>query len=198
MSARGDDTRARLVQATADVVRRLGYARATTRAIAEAAGVAEGTIYRHFPHKQQLFLAAVMERNQAVVDAVAALPGAAGTGTVRENVSGALHTLARLRDDMLPMELALMADPDLVRERRRFVADAAHEPGSPITHLATYLGNEQRLGRVRPDMDAGRAAVILLATLFGTAMLAEGDDPSQSGILETAVDMLLLGMEPRP
>jgi AcrR family transcriptional regulator len=198
MSARGDDTRARLVQATADVVRRLGYARTTTRAIAEAAGVAEGTIYRHFPHKQQLFLAAVMDRNQAVVAAVAALPDAAGTGTVRANVSSALHTLGRLRDDLLPMELALMADPELVRERRRFVADAAHEPDSPVTHLARYLAAEQQLGRVRGDIDPGRAAVTLLATLFGVAMLAEGDDQVQVGLVETAVDMLLLGLEPRP
>lgn len=197
MSRRGDDTRARLLAATADVVRRSGYARATTRAIAEAAGVAEGTIYRHFPDKQRLFLAAVMDRNQAVVDRLAALPGTAGARTVRENLSEALHALARLRDDMLPLELSLLADPDLVRERRRAVAESSHEPDSPVTHLAGYLRAEQATGRVRPDLDAPRTAVTLLATLFGVGMLADGDDQVQAGFVDAAVDLLVLGLEPR-
>ena len=62
MSARGDRTRARLIEATTQVVAQVGYSRATTRAIADLAGVAEGTIYRHFPDKQHLFFAAVLER----------------------------------------------------------------------------------------------------------------------------------------
>jgi len=48
---RGEATRVRLIEATAQVVAEVGYANASTRAIAKAAGVAEGTIYRHFPNK---------------------------------------------------------------------------------------------------------------------------------------------------
>ena len=40
MAERGVATRAKLIAATQDVVREIGYAHATTRAIAEAAGVA--------------------------------------------------------------------------------------------------------------------------------------------------------------
>lgn len=197
MSRRGDDTRARLLAATADVVRRRDYARATTRAIAQAAGVAEGTISRHFPDKQRLFLATVMDRNQAVVDRLAALPGTAGTRTVLENLSEALHALAGLREDMLPLELSLLADPDLIRVRRRAAAASTHEPDSPLTHLAAYLRAEQETGRVRADLDVARTAVILLATLFGVALLADGDDQAPAGFVDGAVDLLLQGLEPR-
>jgi AcrR family transcriptional regulator len=41
MTSRGNATRERLLTATREVVRRVGYANATTRANAEAAGVAE-------------------------------------------------------------------------------------------------------------------------------------------------------------
>src|SRR5450756_1132234 len=115
MSERGARTRARLIQATTDVVGQVGYARATTRAIADAAGVAEGTIYRHFPDKQHLFFAAVLERNAPVIDWVSQFPARAGQASVRENLRDALVQLGRLRADLLPLELSLRADPDLAR-----------------------------------------------------------------------------------
>lgn len=138
-----------------------------------------------------------MDRNQAVVDRLAALPGTAGTRTVRENLSEALHALAGLREDKLPLELSLLADPDLVRVRRRAAAASTHEPDSPLTHLAAYLRAEQQAGRVRADLDVARTAVILLATLFGVALLADGDDQVQAGFVDGAVDLLLQGLEPR-
>ena len=56
-----DDTRQRILQAAAQVFAEKGYARATTRALAAAAGVNEVTLFRHFGNKQNLF-AAVIER----------------------------------------------------------------------------------------------------------------------------------------
>jgi AcrR family transcriptional regulator len=50
----GDATRARLIRVALDLFTTVGYRGTTTTAIAEAAGVAEGTIYRHFTGKEQL------------------------------------------------------------------------------------------------------------------------------------------------
>ena len=116
MNARGQRTRARLISATIEVVAEAGYARATTKAIADAAGVAEGTIYRHFPDKRQLFFAAVFDRNTAVLNWIAAFPQRAGTGTVAGNLREALAQLGRLRADLLPLELWLRSDPELSRD----------------------------------------------------------------------------------
>jgi len=196
MSERGATTRARLIQATTDVVGQVGYARATTRAIANAAGVAEGTIYRHFPDKQHLFFAAVLERNAPVVDWVSQFPALAGQASVRENLGQALVQLGRLRADLLPLELSLRADPDLARNLRQAAASAPAE--GPPESITAYLAAEQRLGRVRADVDVERTAVIILALLFGLAMIpAEPERAVDPAIIEAGVDLLLTGLEPR-
>ena len=70
MTDRGAATRAALIEATRQVVHAVGYTNATTRAIAQAAGVAEGTIYRHFTDKSAMFFAAVLDRNATITERV--------------------------------------------------------------------------------------------------------------------------------
>lgn len=49
--------RAQILEAAAHVFAQHGFRGATTRAIAQAAGVAEGTLFRYFPTKRHLLLA---------------------------------------------------------------------------------------------------------------------------------------------
>ena len=49
-----------------------GYAEAQVAAVASRAGVATGTVYRHFPSKADLFAEVFREASQHEVDAVAA------------------------------------------------------------------------------------------------------------------------------
>lgn len=174
MSMRGETTRARLIAATRTVVRDVGYAHASTRAIAQAAGVAEGTIYRHFPEKAALFLAAVLDANASVVAWLAGLPERAGSATVEANLVEVLDRLATLRDDILPLELAIATDPELAAQHRRVLATADGSlPAGPPAAIAAYLAAEQRLGRIRADVDPVTAAVVLLAALFGLTASSE-------------------------
>jgi AcrR family transcriptional regulator len=53
---RGAGTRARLLHAAAEVIQEGGWGSASVGAIAKRAGVAAGTLYRHFPSKADLFL----------------------------------------------------------------------------------------------------------------------------------------------
>ncbi len=179
MTQRGDRTRARLIEATLAVVAESGYARASTRAIAERAGVAEGTIYRHFPDKTALFFAAALEPNAAMLEWVAGLPARAGTSTVEENLVDALCRLAELQERVLPLELAIQADPELAALRRRALAVGDPLPGGPPEAITAYLATERDLGRVRPDVDPADAALVLLSTLFGLAMTASAQ---QTGV----------------
>lgn len=200
VNARGDQTRAKLIQATIDVVADVGYAKATTRAIAEAAGVAEGTIYRHYPDKRHLFFAAVFDRNAAVLDWVTAMPGRAGTATVRDNLRDALIRLGQLRAELLPLELAMRGDPELASIKGATVSSESQLPGPPA-FIAEYLATEQRLGRVRAGVDTNRTAVIVLAVLFGIAMLPtameNGVDTGliDSDLIDAAVDTILNGIQ---
>lgn len=166
MAARGDATRDKLLDATIRLVREVGYPQTTTRAIAQAAGVAEGTLYRHYPDKVGLFAAAIGRQSAPAVAWARDLPTRAGTDTVAGNLTECLTRLATLRADIVPFELAMLTDPELTR-----AATAAHvaEPGPP-EFLAQYLHAEQQLGRIRADIDPGKVAVVLLATLFGLAV----------------------------
>jgi AcrR family transcriptional regulator len=198
MSDRGADTRTKLIEATGRVVREAGYAHATTRAIAQAAGVAEGTIYRHFPDKAAMFVAAVLEQNGPVVEWVSRLPARAGQDTVESNLVDCLYRLSGLRDQVLPLELALLSDPELAQVRLgTTLSPAADRPAGPPEYLAAYLAAEQELGRVRPEVATGQVAIVLLATLFGLAL-----QPSTGGagvdrpLLEAAVGLVMRGIEP--
>jgi AcrR family transcriptional regulator len=198
MTDRGRATRARLIEATLAVVRDGGYAHASTRAIAQAAGVAEGTIYRHFPDKMSLFFAAVLESNAPIVDWMATLPARAGADTVESNLADAMEQLAGLRDQIMPLELAIAVDPELAAQRQRVLAATAGAlPPGPPEAIATYIAAEQRLGRVRPDVDPREAAIVMLAALFGLAAGRSLGDPSlDHELIASAVRLFVRGIQP--
>lgn len=198
MTRRGEVTRARLIEATRAVVRDVGYPRASTRAIAQAAGVAEGTIYRHFPHKTALFFAAVLEANAPVIDRIAALPGRAGEGTVEGNLVEATVHLASLRDEIMPLELAIAADPELSAQRSEAMAAAGPSLPGPAEALAAYLAAEQRLGRIREDVEPREAAALLLGLLFALGTMPSSDAADLTARVASAVRLVVRGVLPAP
>ncbi|NIZ91940.1 TetR/AcrR family transcriptional regulator [Kineococcus rubinsiae] len=195
MTARGQTTRAKLLHATSTVVREVGYSGTTVRAVAQAAGVAEGTIYRHFPDKASLLLAVVSEQSAPVVEWMTTLPARAGVGEVADTLTDCLTRLAGLRESVLPLELAMLTDPELAAARDR----RGPPPGTPDPPrlLGAYLAAEQARGRLRPDVDPQEAAVLLLVTLFG---LAASPPTPAAGIpvltVRRTVDLLLTGLAP--
>ena len=198
MAARGDATREKLIEATVRLVREVGYARTTTRAIAQAAGVAEGTLYRHYPDKAGLFAEAVRAQSAPVTEWVRGLPARAGTGTVTGNLTECLTRLATLRADVVPFELAMLTDPELAPAHGR--SGPVMPPGPP-EFLADYLRAEQRLGRIRADADPDRSAVVLLAMLFGLAVAPQRGAAMANGIpwpgIDDAVHLIVDGLAPR-
>lgn len=194
---RAEQTRTRLLDATAEVVRESGYAKATTRAIAARAGVTEGAIYRHFPNKAALFFAALLERNKAVVEWVEEFPDRAGTGSVRDNLLQALRTLSELRHEVVPFEEAMRADPDLRRQRREILdaSDDGRLPGPPGA-FGAYLEREQALGRIRDDVDPHVAAQVMLAAVIGLSHAPIKPERADE-MLVASIDLFLTGLLPR-
>lgn len=104
-------TRERLLQAAQELIEEGGYGAATVAAIAGRAGVASGTLYRHFPSKEQLFVElfrSVCSREERAMQAAAEQMNGAGAVARLEEV---LATFARraLRNPRLAW--ALIAEP---------------------------------------------------------------------------------------
>jgi AcrR family transcriptional regulator len=104
-------TRAKLLVAAREVVEEGGYGAASVLAIAERAGVAGGTLYRHFASKQELFVELFREvsggEERAMLNAWEA---GAGTPAI-DRLEQVLATFARraLRNPQLAW--ALLAEP---------------------------------------------------------------------------------------
>ena len=156
----GRDLRERIVEAAALVIRERGLAGARTRAIAEAAGCAEGSIYRYFPTKVDVLLAAVRAQLAAPGGLLGRLPAAAGSATVEENLLAAAHAALAFYGDLVPLADGVAADAELQAEQR-----------GPLVAVAAYVEAEQRLGRVRPDADPELAARLLLDGCLGERFL---------------------------
>ena len=162
LTERGVATRANLIAATQDVVREIGYAHATTRAIAE----------------------------------VASLPQQAGEGTFVGNLTTALQRLATLRERIIPLEMAMRSDPELMRT---MTPPIPPDGPSPPEAIAQYLGAEQNLGRIRRDVNCLDAALILLATLFGIGLMPNdtADMTDRNNLLiRSAVELFVHGLKP--
>jgi AcrR family transcriptional regulator len=69
----GHATRDRLLRAALDLYTTVGFLRTTTPALASRAGVAEGTIYRHFKSKEHLLNEAHRHAHRWALEALASL-----------------------------------------------------------------------------------------------------------------------------
>ena len=114
--------RERIVRAAREQVAERGYASASVQAVARRAGVATGSVYRHFPSKAELFVEVFRRASQRELDVVTeiasdpALPSS-------ERVAAAAETFARRALAAPTMAYALLAepvDPAVEAERLRF------------------------------------------------------------------------------
>jgi AcrR family transcriptional regulator len=119
--ARRMQARERIVLAATELVASGGYRAATVSAVAGRAGVATGSVYRHFPSKAGLFAEVFRRASQREVDAVRAAARSAGGAVERLEI--AIETFARraLRGRRLAWALlAEPVDPAVEAERLRF------------------------------------------------------------------------------
>ena len=155
--ARKAATRERIVAAALEQVGEGGYASAGVQAVAARAGVAVGTVYRHFPSKGDLFAEAFRRASQRELDVVVEVSAPDGR-SARERVAAAVEAFARRALAGPVMAYALLAepvDPAVEAERLRFrtgyrdafarvLEDGVHDgelrPHDTGTVAAAYVG----------------------------------------------------------
>jgi AcrR family transcriptional regulator len=123
--ARRAEVRERIVRAALELVRRGGYRAASVAAVASRAGVATGTVYRHFPSKSELIAEVFRVASQHEVNAVADAMRAPGPAVDRIATAVAVFARRALRGRRLAW--ALLAEPvDPAVEAERLVFRQAY------------------------------------------------------------------------
>jgi AcrR family transcriptional regulator len=166
-------TRRDILDAAQEVIRDRGLGGATTRAIAERAGCAEGSIYRHFPDKIAVFMEIVRTRYPTFLELMGSLPDRAGTGTVAKNLEEVFEGGLEFHRGIAGMLAGAMAQRDLLLELRDWFLEAGKGPLKHLEELTTYLRLEQRLGRISSRASPEHVARLLLGTSFAQSFLTE-------------------------
>jgi AcrR family transcriptional regulator len=190
--SRAHETRQRILRAAAQVFAEAGYARATTRTLAAAAGVNEVTLFRHFGSKQNLF-AAVIER----------FGGPAVTTAMEAKLTG------DYRQDLLTIGRQLL---EVLLERndalRLMLCEATHfpevqevmvqNPRQIRLMLARYLGEQIERGQVRslhPEAMAQAFLGMFFSYAIASGLLEDSMDPElpTEELLAQFVDIFVMG-----
>jgi AcrR family transcriptional regulator len=171
---RSHATRARLVKSAASCLVKLGYANASTAAMAKRAGVSQGALFKHFPTKADL-LAACLERILAdCVDAFREELAATPRLPLPERIPPAIAALWRIfraPGMRAVFEVYVVARTDAALARQL----------EPILtrHREAILAEGRRLFPelpVRPDFDAAIDAVVYAMQGVALGVFAP-DDP---------------------
>jgi AcrR family transcriptional regulator len=185
-----EDTRQRIIDAALILFGQVGYTRASTRAIAEQAGVNEVTLFRHFCTKKNLLMACVHSFNQIGF-----------SETFQEHLTGHypddILMMARLqiRDTQARFEglRLLLCEAQAVPEVREAILTGADENRS---HVTAYFEQQIDACVIRADLDVETltyalfslfSSFILLSRLLGSA-----DQPSEEQI-RTLVSLFVQG-----
>jgi len=161
------DVREALLKATLKLFAEFGSRGATTRRIAQEAGVNEVTLFRHFPNKEELIHAALhtfAEQTQYLrLPEVPVDPTAELTAWARDHHKHLYKLRALIRTSMGEFE----EHPEQCKQAMCV---------SVIIHneLTDYLNEARKRGVITADFNAGAAASMLMGTLFADAM---GRDP---------------------
>jgi AcrR family transcriptional regulator len=197
--ARRAETRGRIVTAARELIAEGGYVAAQVAPVADRAGVAVGTVYRHFPSKSDLFAEVFREASQHEVDAMAEAVHAS-TGPAPERIAAGVEAFARRALAGRRLAWALLAepvDPAVEAERLHFRhsyrdlmadviaegVDAGELPSQDVEVTAAALIGaigETMLGPLSPTANGnGGDPEALIASLLNFCTRAIGEEPAR-------------------
>jgi AcrR family transcriptional regulator len=156
-----DDIRGRILQATIRVYAEAGFRGATTRRVAQEAGVNEITLFRHFGTKEALVKAALKEGSRGVSPAPAEPrdPEAelnAWAFATYQHWHGNRRLIAQVMGDLA--------------EHPELAPDICEEPGCEHAMLSHYLERMRQLGMTSQPFHADAAAGLLIGSVFTHAL----------------------------
>lgn len=187
------DTRARILDAAAALLRRHGPDKLTVLDVAKRLGMSHGNVYRHFPSKQAL-RAAVAEDWLAGVTAPLAEVAARGTAPP-ERLAAWLAALAAIK------RRKVLEDPEMFAGFHRVTQESPEVIAAHVGHMVDQVAGilaEGRAGGTLPRVSdpAADARAVLTATLrfhHPDLVATTGDEAKASAELARITALLLAG-----
>lgn len=152
-----------ILEATVKVFAEGGTRGATTRRIAQEAGVNEVTLFRHFGSKEALLREALFREGREV--RIPPLPEQP-VDPARELTEWCLEHLQRLRE-AAPIIRTCLAE---FEERPEVSACGCQVPLQVANQLAAYLDRLKEGGWMSPQQNSRSAAAMLMGAIFTDAM----------------------------
>jgi AcrR family transcriptional regulator len=184
---RDPDVDRAVVDAAVELISEFGFDGLTMEAVAKRAGVAKATLYRRFPCKVDLAVAAC----EAVSPTLPPLPD---TGSLRDDLLDVLEVLVnKLRTSdtgrLMPAMVAAAPTNPEVREALRRVSTSRR------TRTADVLRRAVARGEVREDLDVEVVADVLTGPVVYRHLI--NGKPLTAKVLGSIVDQVLFGALPR-
>ncbi len=158
--------RERILTAAVSVMRERGVINTTTKEIARAAGVAEGSIYNHFANKSELIAASMAEVAGGIRDALVRLNASVGEGTVEDNLTRLAEAEIAFFTDLLPITGPVLGDPALLDWLR---SGGPHKGEGPPPGPAT--GHAALIGYLEAELGSGRLAAGVRPPYLAAALI---------------------------
>lgn len=157
------NTKRRMIQAAIAVFSEHGYEKATTRELAERAGVSEGLIYRHFGGKRELLFASLEAEREAGATHFQPLPASA---TIEQHIASILKSgMSRMMEHRDFMRVCMSLAPIDAELGQIMVTIEQQTVANLVHHLETLRDQ----GLIRPDADLNAAASGMNMLVFGMA-----------------------------
>jgi len=166
--------RTQILHAAEAVFAAKGYHGATTREIALAADVSEGTLYNYFASKRDLFTGLMISRSDALIDSIAEVQADSIEGAMAQLLAGQFTRMRTHHQFRLFLQEARL-DPDL---NRALVEDVLPRISREVKQLMAALMDAGIMRRVDPEI----ANWTLISAVVGLALFA---DLGAAPLLET-------------
>ncbi|SEH02274.1 DNA-binding transcriptional regulator, AcrR family [Nonomuraea solani] len=166
LGVRHEERRHQIADAVLAIVAERGLGAVSLTEVAALAGISPGRVQHYFPAKRQLVEAAFERGNELSAARIKGLAGDAGPRV----------TLTTVLTELIPYDATTRAH---IRVRQSFHAQGFADEGIAARlrglyegfhrELAGLIGAEQRAGRIAAGLDAGQAALDLVALAEGLA-----------------------------
>jgi AcrR family transcriptional regulator len=160
----GEATKARILEAAADLFAAQGFDATSTHAIAAEAGYTVGAIYRHFTDKSELLLAVVKDTLKAMPIGSSETKARGGADSIADLVLGfAAPDYKRVR--------RLSAEVHAAAAHHKHVAALLLQYNARMTDRVAAMLTAARPGRHSDKADAERTAKVVLLLILGVIHL---------------------------